>query len=534
MTRVTLLSKLREQLQEMKRLLKPLLACQKHVCVTSDAWSTTGQGYLGATAHWINSESLSRESAALACSRLRGSHTYDVIAKALCTVFSEYDLSSSNGKLVCCITDNGANFLKAFRELGLKYGNIASSPNVANDRPMARDMLTVTENNDNDNSDDEEIVLQDEDDYDEFSSIQQITESLSNETDREFELPPHHPCSSHTLSLVAVSDSQKALKDNATFKKLHNAAMGKCSALWNSSSRSIKNCEAIEKIVHRRLVKPCPTRWNSLYDSMVVLNEIRSSLKAVCQAVGVAVFKDAELEFIAEYVTALKPIAVALDRLQGNKAESNAFMGFLLPTLLTVRQKLAVIIQSASLKHCCPLAEALLHGLEKRFRELFDFKPASNSYIVAAVSHPFFKLRWIPQQHVEKCRLLFTNTCTQVESDMTSVDVNGGSTTTNATSSSDLSSSATVEDEFFIFDSVNAQRRQIHSQVQIQCALYLEDTATATNMLHKYPLVKEVFCKYNTAIPSSAPVERLFSFGGLIHTKKETDFQINHLRHCCF
>ena len=105
---------------------------------------------------------------------------------------------------------------------------------------------------------------------------------------------------------------------------------------------------------------------------------------------------------------AKSPIALALDRLQGQKSESMAFIGALIPTLMTVKQKLTGFTQSPNLRHWHPMASAMLAGLERRFGHLLNLEPAAKDYIIAAVSHPYFKLRWVPFEHVEQCRLLFT------------------------------------------------------------------------------------------------------------------------------
>jgi len=64
------------------------------------------------TVHWIDNCSLERKKGVLACKRLRGSHTYDVLAKNMDNVFWDFNIES---KLECNTTDNGSNFVKAFK-----------------------------------------------------------------------------------------------------------------------------------------------------------------------------------------------------------------------------------------------------------------------------------------------------------------------------------------------------------------------------------------------------------------------------------
>lgn len=83
-----------------------------HSCEGVGDCATCFRGYLGVTAHWIDSETLTRKSAALVCRRFKGTHTHGRIAQLLRDIHREFHIEA---KIVGCTTDNGSNFVKAFR-----------------------------------------------------------------------------------------------------------------------------------------------------------------------------------------------------------------------------------------------------------------------------------------------------------------------------------------------------------------------------------------------------------------------------------
>lgn len=60
----------------------------------------------------LNPTTLERVSKGLACRRMYGKHTYDNLAEMIDKVLSEFNIQN---KTTLIVTDNSANFVKAFR-----------------------------------------------------------------------------------------------------------------------------------------------------------------------------------------------------------------------------------------------------------------------------------------------------------------------------------------------------------------------------------------------------------------------------------
>ncbi|KAL0153378.1 hypothetical protein M9458_051297 [Cirrhinus mrigala] len=192
------------------------------------------------------------------------------------------------------------------------------------------------------------------------------------------------------LSFVHIDSS---VPEYPSLSRLNNATMGKCSALWNASGRP-KSAEKLSEVLNCRLITPCPTRWNSLYDSLNQLNSQRGKLGDIMLKLNLPSFRDAELDYLEEYTKILKPLAVAIDRLQG---QSSCYYAELLPTLFAVESKLEAL-RSSNFRCCSHLLQAIMDGFRNRFSSFLQLKPEVNEAILASVTHPYIKMRWLPQQ----------------------------------------------------------------------------------------------------------------------------------------
>uniref|UniRef100_A0A3B3B5W3 HAT C-terminal dimerisation domain-containing protein n=1 Tax=Oryzias melastigma TaxID=30732 RepID=A0A3B3B5W3_ORYME len=417
-------SYLENEYKKMKAALKLALDDVQFVSTTADIWTANNRSYMGVTIHWFNQDTLERHKAALACKRVRGRHTFDVIAAELEQIHSSFGVLN---KVVATVTDNASNFVKAFKTF----------PPPESDEDEKEE------------EEEQEDVL--------FTDIAEALTSVSDEG--HITLPPHYRCASHTMNLISTSDVEKYLTSSPTTKSVYRVTIAKCTALWTKASRSTVAAEKVEEVSQRKLLVPSSTRWNSFYDAVSRVAEIpMNELNNLCNKLGIKCFNEKEYQFMHEYCIAMKPLTAALDILQGDECP----YGALLPTLEILMMK------SLSLKDLLTMTADLPDAIQTRFSIVLDNKDA----LLAAISCPKFKLRWV-KDGARKQQL--KNLLSEPE------------------------------------DCYSADQEVMN---------YLSSGGFELDTLSNFPAVKKVFLKYNTPTPSSAPVERLFSLGGLVLTPR--------------
>ncbi|XP_051809094.1 uncharacterized protein LOC127535333 [Acanthochromis polyacanthus] len=473
MTRNTVVNKVTNAAVEMKSKLKAALSEIEFIATTTDCWTAHCRSFIGVTAHWFNSQTMQRFCAALGCKQLKGSHTFSALASALNEIHTEFNIRD---KIIRTTTDNGSNFLKAFRVYGKTDKN--NNPEPVGERAEEED-----DGGQNDDTDEEEESIEGVEFVD--------TGALLDKDDYlEYQLPKHHRCACHLLNLVSTVDASKA-EDNPLYKRISRSTFAKCSSLWNKSSRTTIASEVIKDHCTLQLIRPVATRWNSFFSAAerivrITREQGEGALAAVCSKLDIQKFTPVELAFLAEYVKTMSPVAKAVDVLQG---ETSVQMGWLLPTITLLKTKLQNL--QVTSKFCEPLIAALLSGIEKRFGEML----ADPELIAAAILVPKFKTCWTSDENILKLGLDY------IKSHLSCQE-------RNPVSEGSLSSE---EEDFF-----SSLKKTGPLEKTQQLDAYLGCPGDMTEVMKSFPAVCHLSLKLNTALPASAACERLFSVAGLI------------------
>ena len=204
---------------------------------------------------------------------------------------------------------------------------------------------------------------------------------------------------------------------------------------------------------------------------------------------------ESEVEFLREYCTVLEPIAMAIDKLQG---EQFSFYGY---AILVLRQTETSLKTIQSLKYNAPLVQTALRGMQKRFQPYFqqDFIMAKDA-LLATISHPYFKFKPILKEKRDTLKQELIETANKRSS--------------NVSEGFKCNKSS---DTFFHWSDNEEETPQTQKNLtSIKVLQFSEDPNNNLESLHRYPKIKNVFLKFNTSLTSPAPVQRLFSFASII------------------
>ena len=115
--RATMKMRFDEMVCAMKGNIRDTLCPLSFVATTSDCWTAHRRSYIEVTVHWIDPETLKRIWAAMACRRLRGSHTFDVLDAVLEDVNEKYGFSQKRHSTH--LHRKFANYLKKYFSVSL-------------------------------------------------------------------------------------------------------------------------------------------------------------------------------------------------------------------------------------------------------------------------------------------------------------------------------------------------------------------------------------------------------------------------------
>ncbi|XP_067321177.1 uncharacterized protein [Anolis sagrei] len=480
MSAKTLRDRIEKRVAGLQESLVNRMSSVSHVATVADCRTDGKRTFLGVTAHWISPITLKREFGALTYKRLKGPLTYCVLTKALHDVHAQYGIRD---KVVCLTTDNGSNFMEAFKGFRAKEPVDSSSE---------------------EDEDDEYDVNQDEPGM-EFLPLSEIldTGNLSNEyaPESDLSLPPHHRCASYTLNLVATHDVAAMMAGSTQdgpfgpFQKHFCALARKCRKLWLKQNNSVLVAEYIYEQCGTYLTVPNRNQWNSVFDALKQLNRLLSTVPlkvdAVMDMCFLARVTADERLVLQEYTEVMGPLALSLDILQ---RENGMFMGYLLPTLYSLERKLQELENKpVPYVYCLPLLRGVREALRKRFSGIWE----DNELLLAACLHPRFKTDWLDSAQTTQLNRSTMEALLKAELKAAAAE---------ESSEKDQEGDNGLLD---FFDIQPQQGRSVTDTVEEEISKYLKTPSRELSSLLAFPIIWRSFLKFNTGVPSSAAAEKL-------------------------
>ena len=217
----------------------------------------------------------------------------------------------------------------------------------------------------------------------------------------------------------------------------------------------------------------------------------------------------------------MRLVSQALDILQ---CEEKVYLSMLLPTIAMCLKQLRDMKESKKIKICLPLLNALLQGIEIRFSPQIE----DDDCRLAAAFHLQFKLHWVDwlgdayQPKFMKACISNLMLSLLKENEVECLE-----------SSSDTDPEGKSDDFFGSFASKGNEENQT-AKNKLDKFLKQSQRKGQKNFVFPDKNFKDLFLKFNTAIPSSAAVEKIFSLGKDILKPKRSELSDAHFEMLVF
>lgn len=440
---------------------------------------------------------------------------YAYVASTIYRIHKAYGLDSN--KITNTITDGGSNMCKAFRVFGQNNVVVSEIPSDNEESSDDEDPLVIEDDIDAEIIRISNILIEEQEDgvteipeYVEHVSMDlsfyenvDLSLNQSSESDNEICLPPQMRCFSHLLALTA-KDFEKALNET-TAATSFNHAIKKLKRFWSYTRRSSRAKAICKNICGVVFQIPGETRWNSLFDSISKVVKLNEKFTEVFDAIATQLkptnwvkIKPIEIAILKDYVNCMHPLAILLDILQGDQKVS---VGFVLPGLYSL--KMAIADAKVLSKFGDLVKDTLTLVFNRRFENIMKISEENKNFIFAAISHPKFKMSWVPLNDTDFVRemflveysIIFTENLHPAETNEAAIDSNH---------------------DFFRACLGNTTSTR---NASLELMAYLNGPSDLAS-LHQYPAMLQMHIKYNTSLPASGSIERIFSQALMVNTPR--------------
>lgn len=162
------------------------------------------------------------------------------------------------------------------------------------------------------------------------------------------------------------------------------------------------------------------------------------------------------------------------------------------------------------------MIESYRISIETRFKQYFDLNTAEAEHAaIAALSYPRFKNKWLScltSQDRTKVQNLFKTVISKELNEEPQQNIPKKRNKENIFFEFDSDSDSDLDNRNYSAPTACTNTTTPKTKAELLMLHFFAEESEELNLLNRYPEIKRVFIKYNTPLPASAAVERLFSF----------------------